>query len=550
MAVVDIGPLLDRVTRPARYMGAEWNARPLPTEEASLKILLVDPDVYEVGMSRSLFHSLYQLLNSLPGVTCHRAFLPWPDMAMAMRESATPLWSLEGRQPALEFDLLLVLAPSELCLPSIIELLSLSGLPPLRQDRSGGPVVAVCAPAFLNPAPFSPLADMVLLGDPEAILPTLVISLQDVGLDPSRLKGMSGVFDCSLQGTARAVCADLLPSYPTRHIVAFVETVQDALVVELARGDGETPYAGGNYYWGPYRERSPSEIMESVSEALANTGYREVVLKGTHYGKLQELAHALRQSVGREVAIRTLQIPAQASWVEAATLLWAVPPRGSLNLWVGASSQRLRDALGFPLSDEEILAAAQSAFLGGWTSIRLQLEVGVPGEKPADVDAFLELIGNVKRAGRAIRGPKAHVRIEAAIFVPRPFTPFQWAPLPSLDEVAHQVGILRHGCRRKGIDLAVERPERWLVATAVARGDEEVAEAALHAWRLGARWDMRRDAFVWSSWEEAFRRASLEASTILAGRERGALPWQGIDAGIDEGHLWGKWVKAKSALGL
>jgi len=544
---MDIEPLLRKVTRPARYTGGEWNAWPRPWEEAHLRVLLAYPDVYEVGMTCPLLHALYQLLNALPSVTCHRAFAPWPDMETAMREAGVPLWGLEEGRPMGDFQVIVFLLASELCLPAVLNMLDLGGVPQRRRERGGRPLVVACGPAALNPAPLEELADVVALGDPEAVVPSLVGALAGGG-DPATVPG---ALVCG-GGGARAVWTRPLPPPPTRPIVPFVETVREGAELELARGDGHAPCARyGTRFWGPYRERSPLEVVEAAVQALANTGYRDLSLTGMGYAHIYELSAALRQRVPPEVTVRLLQVPPQVAWVEAATVLAGGRPRGGLSIWLGPASSKARALLGPTAQESGVLQAVEAAFARGWHTVRLQVEVGLPGEGLQDVASLADLAREARALGRARQGARAQVRVEAVPFVPRPFTPWQWAPMPSPEELGQRLGELRRLCRRAGVEVVSERPERALVAALVARGGPQVGEVALRAWRLGARLDTRREYFAWAPWEQALREAGLGPEDVTRPLDEAAsLPWQKVEAGTSTEELQARWRHLRAALGL
>ncbi len=546
---MDIEPLLRRVTRPARYTGGEWNAWPRPWKEAGVRVLLAYPDVYEVGMVCPLVHSLYQLLNALPGVTCHRAFAPWPDMETAMREAHIPLWGLEERRPMADYQVVVFILVSELSLPTVLNMLDLGGVGLMRGERAGGPLVVACGPAALNPAPWEEVADLVALGDPEAVLPPLV---QALATGQNAITAVPGVYICGQGKGAIAVWASPLPPPPSRPLVPFVETVRDGLELELVRGDGHAPCARYSLrYWGPHRQRPPLEVVEAAARLLANTGYRELFLSGLSYEHIHQLCPALRQVVAPEVYIRLLQVRPQVAWVEAATVLAGGRPRGGLSIWVGPASRRARLALGLPEGDVELMTAVEAAFARGWSQVRLQVEVGMPGEDEEDMSHLAYLAKQAKALAKAWHGGRAQVRVEALSFVPRPFTPLQWAPMPPPEELAHRLGTLRKLCRRAGVELVSERPERALVAALVARGDHRVGEVALRAWRLGARIDTRRELFAWAPWEQALKEMGMEAQDIARELDDAApLPWDKVDAAVDEEELRQRWHKVRAALGL
>lgn len=569
MPPVDPEPLLPRVTRPARYSGGEWNADRRSWEEASLHVLLTYPDVYEVGMASPAVHSLYALLNARPSVLCERLFAPWPDLAMALRELRLPLWSLETRHAPGEFHALLVWLPHELSYTTVLDVLDLGGISLEAQQREQGPLVLAAGPAAANPEPLADFVDLFLLGDAEAVLPDLLPLLERWAAGgaerrpllreaaqvpgvyvPSLYAPREGGGLAPLEGAParpRFRWAVPLPPAPTAPVVPFVETVRDGVELELARG-GDRLAEGG--YLGPYRERPQEEVLAAAREALVNTGHRELFLSGEPAYPPRQLVQSLRQSLPPEVAVRLGPLPPREEWLAAAATAAHGQPTGALTLRLAAASERLRAALGEPMTDAEVARLADEAYARGWTSLRLQVTVGLPGEERDDLTALVALAQEVRRRGRFHHGGRAHARVEASLFVPRPWTPFQWAAqreLPYLEEAA---SFLRNALKKGGVELSCERPERALLAATLARGDRRLGAAVRRAWELGARLETRREAFVWAVWERALAEAGL-AAEAYAGRERAQdelLPWGHLDAGPDMAALWRRWQELRATL--
>jgi len=553
----DLEAVLPRATRPARYTDAEWNADRRPWEAAELHLLLAYPDVYEVGMACPVLHSLYCLLNGLPGVMCHRLFAPWPDLELLLREEGHGLWSLEGRRRPRDYDAVLLWMPAELCTAAAVNLLDLAGLPWSAGQREEGPLVLAAGPAVLNPWPLSEAVDAYLLGDPEAIAPEVVQALAGAPDRSGRLKGLArvpGVWVPALaSGRPIARWADPLPPPAPRPVVPFVETAREGLEVELARGGGQAPCSPRpGPYWGPRRERPAPELLAAVLGALRATGYRDVFLTGAPYSQARQLALELRQALPPEVTVRFSRLPPEEEWVDLASLLAGGRPVGALTLWLGAASERLRMALGLPYTDAAVLAAAEAAYARGWTSLRFQLELGLPGEAEEDVASLVRLAQEARRAGRAHHSSRAHLRLEVSLFVPRPWTPFQWAAQPPTEALEASTASLRAAAKRTGVEVMGERAERALLAAVLARADRRLSPVARRAWELGARLDTHRESFAWAPWERALTEADLSPG-YYAHRELGAdepLPWEALEVGAEREGLWAAWQSYRAALGL
>lgn len=553
----DLEAVLPRATRPARYTDAEWNADRRPWEGAELHVLLAYPDVYEVGMACPVLHSLYGLLNSLPGVMCHRLFAPWPDLELLLREEGYCLWTLEGRRRPSDYDAVLLWMPAELCTAAAVNLLDLAGLPWQARQREDGPLVLAAGPAVLNPWPLSQVVDAYLLGDPEAIVPEAVQALGSAPDRSRRLRALSRVAGVWVPGMAEerpiARWANPLPPVAARPVVPFVETAREGLEVELARGGGQAPCAPRpGPYWGPRRERPAAEVVAAVLGALRATGYRDVFLTGTPYSHARQLALELRPALPPEVTVRFSRLPPDEDWVDVASLLAGSRPAGALTFWLGAASERLRSALGLPHPDSAVVAAAEAAYARGWTSLRFQLELGLPGEGDEDVASLVRLAQEVRRAGRSHHGGRAHLRLEVSLFVPRPWTPFQWAAQPPAQDLEARAAALRAAAKRAGVEVMGERAERALLAAILSRADARLAPVVRRAWELGARLDTHRESFAWTPWERALTEAGLSAEHY-AHRELGPqepLPWEVLEVGVPREGLWAAWQSYRAAVGL
>jgi radical SAM family uncharacterized protein len=575
--IVDIEPLLGRVTKPARYVGGEFNSIVKDWFSTEVRIALAYPDVYDIGQSNLGLAILYDLLNRHAEYAAERVYTPWPDMEAAMRESGTTLWSLETRHAIRDFDAIGFSLSYEMDYTNILTMLDLAGIPIQACDRiDGDPIVIAGGSGAFNPEPMADFIDVFALGEGEELIQEIADVLaawKRLGRCSRvellrRLAAVQGTYvpafyavdylsdgaiaktypiDSAAPAVATRRVAQFLPPILTKPIVPYMETVHDRAAIEIQRGCTQgCRFCQAGMIYRPVRERSKEEIVEAARDLLDGTGYNELSLMSLSTTDHTEIADIV-ELLNKEFGDRGLKISLPSTRVDTFSVRVAEAvaqgKRHNITFAPEAGSQRMRDVINKLVSDDDLLGACENAFKNGWTGIKMYFMVGLPTETDADVQAIVELAAKVKALGRQHVGGRARVRVSTSNFIPKPHTPFQWCPQATPEELRPRHHILHEGCRRAGVEFTWNDPKDSLLEAVVSRGDRRLGPAIYRAWQLGARFDAWSEYHDWRKWEQAFADTDIDAGWH-AYRERGlweTLPWSHIDSGVNAAYLRREW---------
>lgn len=572
--------ILPHVTRPARYTGGEWNSVVKDWGATEVRLALVYPDLYEVGMSNLGLAILYELLNTQPYILAERAFTPWPDMEAALRREGLPLFSLESRHPLSQFDMVGFSLGYELTYTNVLKTLDLAGIPLLASRRGGGdPLVLAGGACASNPEPMADFFDLFVIGEGEEVSLELLAAYRawkaQGGGDRSdflkRAAAIPGIYVPSFyhvtyrpDGTIEAIVPTVdeaparvtrrwvrkLPPPPVRPVVPFIEIIHDRAAIEVQRGCSRgCRFCQAGMVYRPPRERPQEEVLAAAEEILRHTGYGELSLLSLSASDYSHIADLVAELAARHQADRlAISLPSLRMDSFSVGLADALGQgrRTGLTFAPEAGSQGLREGINKTATEDDLVGAAQAAFSRGWRGLKLYLMIGLPGETERDVEGIVRLAKRVLEVGRQCTGHAVGLRAAVASFIPKPHTPFQWAPQAKKEALEAKIGLLQRGLRRTGIHLSWHGPETSLLEGVLSRGDRRLGRVILRAWELGCAFDAWTEHFQFDRWQQALADCGLEAG-FYAYRERPleeALPWDHIDPGVSQAFLKREWQRS------
>lgn len=532
--------ILHAVTRPVRYVGGEFGSIIKTEQEVNVSFALAFPDTYEVGMSYLGFKILYHILNCEQGICAERIYAPWVDMESKMRAADITLASLETGRALSDFDLVGFTLQYELSYTNILNMLDLGKIPLLVQDRTlDDPFVVGGGPCVYNPEPLADFFDLFIIGEGEEIIVELARCLEEwkaQGKTGGRLgflqlaAKLEGIYvpefylvrykqqDVFCQPNRadipkvinKRIIADMDGvNYPNAPIVPFGDIVHDRIMLEVFRGCTRgCRFCHAGMVYRPVRERSLEVLKKLALEQVANTGYNEislVSLSTADYSCLLPLIEDLTVALKNEkvsVSLPSLRIDSFS--LDLAKKVQAVR-KSSLTFAPEAGSQRMRDVINKNVSEENLLEAVGAAFSNGWSTIKLYFMIGLPTETDEDIKAIADLAYKVLDKYREIKNRRgAKVVISVSNFVPKPYTPFQWEPQNTIEELSRKHLLLRDALRNKDINYQYHDSCTSILEGVFARGDRRLGKVLLHAWKNGAKFDGWSEHFSFAIWQEAF----------------------------------------------
>ena len=584
--------ILMTIDKPARYIGNEINSVVKDTSKVDIRFAMCFTDVYEIGMSHLGIQILYDMFNKREDTWCERVYSPWPDLHEIMKEKQIPLFGLESQEPIKNFDFLAMTLQYEMCYTNILQILDLSQIPLRSKDRTEkDPLVIGGGPCSYNPEPIADFFDIFYIGEGEtryddlfdlykqmkkdgrsrqkmlheiAKIPGMYVpSLYTVSYkEDGTIDTFAPIYDDVPKTIKKEIEMDLSTSvYPEKPVVPFIKATQDRIVLEIQRGCIRgCRFCQAGMIYRPNREKSVARLKELAEQMIASTGHDEISLSSlssSDYSELEELINYLIDECGKKkinISLPSLRIDAFS--LDIMQKVQDIK-KSSLTFAPEAGTQRLRNVINKGLTVDNIMNGSKQAFEGGWNKVKFYFMLGLPTETEEDMRGIPELANDVAMlyydtVPKENRKGKCQITISTSFFVPKPFTPFQWARMYPPGEYLRRAKIVNDHVKEmhnhKSIRYNWHEADVTVLEGVLARGDRRLCDTILYVYEHGGYFDAWNEYFDYDRWLEAFAATGIDPDFYTM-RERDldeTLPWDFIDVGVTKEFLKREW---KTALG-
>lgn len=581
--------ILMSIDKPARYIGHEVNMVEKDLKDIYVRFAMCFPDVYEIAMSHLGIQILYDMFNRMDGVYCERVYSPWTDLDKIMREKNIPLFTLETQSPVKNMDFLGITIQYEMCYTNILQILDLSGIPLLATNRSeDDPIVIGGGPCTYNPEPIADFFDIFYMGEGETVYADLIDAYRN-----NRKKGGSRLdflkmaakipglyvpqfydvtynddgtiasFEPNTDVAPKTITKELVMDlgntfYPEKPIVPYIRATQDRVVLEIQRGCIRgCRFCQAGMIYRPVRERNVDFLKDLAVKILKNTGHEEISLSSlssSDYSKLPELLNFLIEEFkGKGVNVSLPSLRVDAFSLDVMSKVQDVK-KSSLTFAPEAGSQRMRNVINKGLTEDDILNGCSLAFNGGWNKVKLYFMLGLPTETEEDMKAIAELSELVAEKYYEIpkseRNGKVMVTASSSFFIPKPFTPLQWAPMCTKDEFQRRAYVVSDHFKtmlnKKSLKYNYHDADVSIIEGLLARGDRKISKVIQKVYEKGGIYDAWGELFNYDRWLEALDECGIDLAFYTT-RTRlldEIFPWDFINTGVTKEFLKREWNNA------
>lgn len=550
--------LLYNCNKPYQYVGGEFLSRNKNLKDAKVTFAFAFPDKYEIGISNLGQRVLYGIVNDHPDFMADRIYAPDVDFKENLIKSGKEFYSLESKTPLKNFDLIGFSLQYELAYPTVLAMLEMAGINVKSSQRNeNDPIVLAGGPCAYNPLPLTKFIDAFLIGDGEEVILEVCEAIKDAkekGFSRKekikRLSEIEGVFVPQFPKKIKKRIVQIgyenaLKAYP----IPFSSSIHDRAIVEIRRGCGRMcRFCQPGHVNLPVRERNAEDIVKIAKELVQNTGYDEyslLSLSSNDYSNIKEVIKELAVDFNEKKV--SVSLPSQridGFNLELANLVQSVR-KSTMTLAPEAGSQRLRDVIRKNITEEQILDATLTLYENGWSRVKFYFIIGLPTETLADVDEMANLLEKIKYRSKLLKKEKElkhslDITCTLSIFVPKPFTPFQWFGQTDLDEVTQRIHYLKDKTKHiKGLKINYHEKFVSEIEAVLTRGDETLCDYVEKLWQKGCYLDAWGEYFDKNIWADAAQEVGISLKD-LAQKEYSLeenLPWDFIDIGVEKDWL-------------
>ena len=582
--------ILMKIDKPARYIGNELNSIKKDKEKVAIRFAMCFPDVYEIGMSHLGVQILYDMFNKMEDVWCERVYSPWPDLHKIMKEEHIPLFGLESQEPIKNLDFIGLTLNYEMCYTNVLQILDLGQIPLLAKDRTeDDPLVIGGGCCTYNPEPMADFFDLFYMGEGEISFYELfdlykkmraegktrheflheaskvpgiyVPSLYEVTYkEDGTIASFEPIYEDVPKTIQKQIVLNMTEAvYPEKPVVPFIKATQDRVVLEIQRGCIRgCRFCQAGMVYRPVREKNVEHLKELAYKMLKSTGHEEISLSSlssSDYSELEELVNFLIDEFkGKGVNISLPSLRIDAFSLDVMSKVQDIK-KSSLTFAPEAGSQRLREVINKGLTEEVILNGSRLAFEGGWNKVKLYFMLGLPTETEEDMKAIPQLANEIAAlyydtVPKEKRNGKCQITISTSFFVPKPFTPFQWAGMYTPGDYLARARVVNEGVHaqlnHKSIKYNWHEADVTVLEGILARGDRKIGQALLKVYEKGGIFDAWSEYFDYQRWVDAFAECGIDTDFYTM-RERDLdeiFPWDFIDIGVSKDFLKREWKNA------